>query len=189
MADILHALRVDLARLVAGTPLATWLLPCLGSGMPSSPQLEPQQGELDTLLEPEAGWDDRLDGELSHLQRGFKASRQNQPFAPHKQSLSLRLNSLFGTKPRPEAFDYKRTDTPARERASSKVSASESFLIADADEDAHSLQTPTLDRLAERFDPGLSVEQMEREEAEQADRERVPGQRDERFDFGDFASA
>ncbi len=58
---------------------------------------------------------------------------------------------------------------------SSKASAQESFLGADADEDAHSLQKPTLERLAERFDSGLSVEQMEREESEQAERERVPG--------------
>lgn len=191
MADILHALQVDLSRLVAQTPFASCLLPCL-SGTPPSPVLEPQQDELETLLEPQEGWDDRLDGQLAHRQRGFKAAASGsaQFMSQSKQPLSLRLNGLFGARGRPQSTTRFEGQAEALDLATSSTPGLAASNTSDAiDQDAQSLQPSTLDRLAERFESGISLEQMEREEAEQAERERIPGQRDERYDFGEFSSA
>ncbi|WWD01385.1 hypothetical protein V866_008328 [Kwoniella sp. B9012] len=160
---------------------------------PPSPDPEAQEGELETLLiGSNEGWDDS-DAVFSHTPRIVKEHQAKglKPTKPMKNSF------IQGDFPPSYEFHLNPPSSPdpsTHSRRSVPISGYSEF-EHEIDEDAKSLSiNPTkLAEMARQFEPALTLDDIRREEEEQAERERIPGpssgvDRHEE-EFGDFEEA
>ncbi|WWC69455.1 uncharacterized protein I206_103394 [Kwoniella pini CBS 10737] len=141
---------------------------------PKSPDLEAQEGELETLLSgSNAGWDDSDMFSLS-TPRAVK-ERQAKGLDPSKPMINPFKS--HSTKADPPAYESHLNPSYSYSNPSSypqrPVSGYSEFEI-EIDEDAKSLSiNPTkLAEIAKQFEPTLTLDDIRREEEEQAERDR-----------------
>ncbi|OCF54125.1 hypothetical protein L486_08319 [Kwoniella mangroviensis CBS 10435] len=160
---------------------------------PSSPDPEAQEGELETLLiGANEGWDDSY-AVFSRTSRIVKERQAKglKPTKPMKNpftqgDLPPSYESHLNPPSSPGPSTYSRRSRP--------ISGYSEF-EHEIDEDARSLSiNPTkLAEMARQFEPTLTLDDIRREEEEQAERERIPGHSSgedgHEEEFGDFEEA
>ncbi|WVQ78270.1 hypothetical protein IAT38_000355 [Cryptococcus sp. DSM 104549] len=172
----LDHLRLLLSQLPTPCPCLP-ALPCFRPP-PASPPLFPQEGELENLLAEPAYWDSNGDDnegdtEMLRTPRGVNShgmSRSGKYSYRREDPPSYEHSTLFP--PSSSTPTFNRPRNPSRRSA---TSATTSTYTADVDADATPLPQSTLahlPELAKRFEPALTLEDMEREEREQAERDR-----------------
>ena len=198
MANISFSLQDHISLLFSRCACPCYI-PCL-SRAPPSPTLTPQEGELEGLLRVSSGWrDDEMDDALSLQFRHGTPRRKSPSQTKDRTYRTNRGMALFaGRGPKAKRV----ISNPPPYTSDGELTDHENEPI-EFDTDAPCLDRTTLDKLPElarRFEPTLTLEDIAREEAAQALRERraerasgleiySPPANEEEDDFGGFEQA
>ncbi|WRT67135.1 uncharacterized protein IL334_004101 [Kwoniella shivajii] len=139
------------------SPLKQWS--CFSPNTPPSPEVEAHEGELQTLLQASTnkGWDDQDDFSLSPSTLAGRSIRQAREFGRPKPMIKYHQEE--------PSFDTHLSTSDLYKQTS---------VCSEHDEDPRSLSFNPMElaELAKQFEPTLTMEDIRKEEEEQAELER-----------------